>query len=213
MAQKIPLSPWEDVLDTPVVNRVMSVLTIFFYILCLPVDVLLGVPFRCYGRFLRTAPEGVEWVVIPGCGYDLPYQIGERLDAALRLYADCPRLHFFVSGTEEPGTDYSEPRYMAEYLAARGVPMAQIERDGEGFNTERTFVNAKKYGIRRCLAVSNDFHLLRCVDLARRLGLDACAYRVPFVNVLTHPYRWRYWVREKLAFYWGYLRTFTGKGV
>jgi len=213
VAQKISLSLWEDVLDTPVVNRVMSVLAIFFYLLCLPVDVLLGVPFRCCGRFLQTAPEGVGWVVIPGCGYDLPYEIGERLDAALRLYADCPHLRFFVSGTEELETDYSEPRYMAEYLAARGVPMDCITRDGKGFNTELTFVNAKKNGILRCMVVSNDFHLLRCVNLARRLGLDAFAYRVPIVNVLTHPYRWRYWVRDKLALYWGYLRRFTGKGV
>ena len=131
------------------------------------------------------------------------------LDAAIRLYADCPCLHFFLSGTERPGADYSEPRYMAEYLAARGVPPERILRDGEGFNTRLTFENAKKNGIRRCVVLSNDFHLLRCVDTARRLGLDAYAYRVPFVNVLSHPYRWRYWVREKLALYWGYFRSLT----
>ena len=197
---------WEDVLDTPVVNRVMSLLAVIFYLVCLPVDFLLGIPFRCFGRFQRTAPEGIEWAVIPGCGYVLPYEIGERLDAALRLYTDCPRFRFFLSGTERPGTDYSEPRYMADYLTARGVPPENILRDGEGFNTRLTFENAKKHGIRRCMVLSNDFHLLRCVDTARRLGLDAYAYRVPYVNLLSHPYRWRYWVREKLAFYWGYLR-------
>ena len=101
---------------------------------------------------------------------------------------------------------------MEEYLAVRGVPPEHITRDGEGFNTERTFANAKNAGIYRCMILSNDFHLLRCVDTARRLGLDAYAYRVPFVNILARPYRWRYWAREKLAVYWGYLRRMTGKG-
>ena len=203
---------WERTLDTPVVNRLMSLFAYVFYFACLPVDLLAGTLFRCFGRFRRDAPEGIEWAVIPGCGYMPPEEINERLDAALRLYDRCPRLRFFLSGTERPGTDYSEPRYMADYLAARGIPPERILRDGEGYNTRLTFVNAKKQGIGRCMVLSNDFHLPRCVDTARRLGLDAYAYRVPFVNLLSHPYRWRYWVREKLALYWGYLRSLTGGG-
>ena len=85
-------------------------------------------------------------------------------------------------------------------------------RGGEAFSTLDALLAARPVLRVGCSYWHIRDVLLRCVDTARRLGLDAYAYRVPFVNVLSHPYRWRYWVREKLALYWGYFRSLTGRG-
>ena len=155
---------------------------------------------------------------------------GRELDSSVKQAAE---LSFVEEETETiqvatPAPD--ELQLLKEYIEEHNIKN-KCEEDLDAFNSPlgrlwllefHTMKKQKKYkgcvcqlsdGIRRCMVVSNDFHLLRCVNLARRLGLDAFAYRVPIVNVLTHPYRWRYWVRDKLALYWGYLRRFTGKGV
>ena len=91
-------------------------------------------------------------------------------------------------------------------MRQHGVPTENIFRDGKGFNTAETFKNLWRMKISHAVIVTSDFHLLHCIDTARLYGVDAYGLRVPIVNPASHPYRWRYWFREKPAQYWGYVR-------
>ena len=183
----------------------MCAVTFAIYLLTLPLDVLLGVPFRCLPRLVKKIPPQVEWAVVMGCGYDIsPNLLNSRLETALQLYRQCPTIKFLLSGTDNE--KYPEPRYMKNYLRQHGIPTENLFCDGKGFNTAETFKNVRRMKIARALIVTSDFHLLRCVDTARLYGVDAYGRAVPLVNPATHPYRWRYWFREKLAHYWGYGR-------
>ena len=183
----------------------MCAVTFAVYLVTLPLDLLLGIPFRCLPRLVKKIPPEIDWGIVMGCGYDVsPNALHARLDTALQLHKQCPNIKFMLSGTE--AGDYSEPRYMEKYLRQRGVPAEKIFRDGKGFNTAATFKNARRFGIARAVIVTNDFHLLRCVDTARLYGLEAYGFVVPFEGFALRPYRWRYWLREKLAHYWSYVR-------
>ncbi len=183
----------------------MCAVTFGIYLLCLPLDVLLGIPFRCFPRLVKIVPPEIEWAIVMGCGYEIsPNALNARLETALRLHKLCPNIKFLLSGTE--AGDYPEPSYMENYLRQRGIPAEKIFLDGKGFNTAETFKNALRFGIARAVVVTNDFHLLRCVDTARLYGLEAYGFVVPFEGSALRPYRWRYWLREKLAHYWGYGR-------
>lgn len=184
----------------------MCAVTFVVYLVTLPIDLLLGIPFRCFPRLVKKVPPEIDWGIVMGCGYDISTNaLHARLDTALQLYKQRPNIRLMLSGTESD--DYSEPRYMENYLRERDFPAEKIFRDGKGFNTAATFKNARRFGIDRAVIVTNDFHLLRCVDTARLYGLQAYGYVVPPVEKRTlRPYRWRYWLREKLAHYWGYGR-------
>ena len=182
----------------------MCAVTAAVYLVTLTLDVFIGMPFRCLPRLVKKIPPQVEWAVVMGCGYDVPNMLNGRLDTAIQLHRQCPTVKFLLSGTE--GGNYSEPRYMENYLRQHGVPTENIFRDGKGFNTAETFKNLRRMKISRAVIVTSDFHLLRCIDTARLYGVDAYGLRVPIVNPASHPYRWRYWFREKPAQYWGYVR-------
>lgn len=182
----------------------MCAVTFAVYLVTLPLDLLLGIPFRL-ARLVKKVPPEIEWGIVMGCGYDVsPNALHARLDTALQLHKQRPNIKFLLSGTE--AGDYPEPSYMENYLRQRGVPAEKIFLDGKGFNTAETFKNARRMGITRAVVVTNDFHLLRCVDTARLYGLAAYGFVVPFEGAALRPYRWRYWLREKLAHYWSYVR-------
>ena len=182
----------------------MCAVTFGVYLVTLPLDLLLGIPFRCLPRLVKKLPPQIEWAIVMGCGYEISTNaLNARLDAALHLHKKFPAIKFFLSGTE--AGDYPEPSYMKKYLRQRNVPAEKIFCDGRGFNTAATFKNARRFGITRAVVVTNDFHLIRCVETARLYGLDAYGFVAP-VKKNVNPYRWRYWLREKLAHYWGYGR-------
>lgn len=202
---KLPPLDFDKLRCGRLTDWLMCAVTFGLYLVTLPLDVLLGIPLRCLPRLVKVVPPEIEWAIVMGCGYDVsPNALHARLDMALRLHKQCPKIRFMLSGTE--AGDYPEPSYMEKYLRQRGVPAEKIFLDGRGFNTAKTFKNARRFGIVRAVVVTNDFHLLRCIDTARLYGVEAYGFVVPVEGKALCPYRWRYWLREKLAHYWGYGR-------
>ena len=183
----------------------MCAVTAAVYLVTLPLDVLIGIPFRCFSRVVKNIPPQIDFAVVMGCGYDIsPNMLNSRLDTALQLHRQFPAIKFLLSGTDDE--KYPEPLYMENYLRQRGVSPGNIFCDGKGFNTAETFKNLRRMKISRAVIVTSDFHLLRCIDTARLYGVDAYGWRIPLINPASHPYRWRYWLREKFAHYWGFGR-------
>lgn len=198
------LPHYEDIFNTPFQNLVMVAVTAAVYLIFLPIDLIVGKFFWCYNRITEKIPKNVEWCIILGCGYIETGMINLRLDTALKLHEENPDVKFFISGTDE-GENYSETRYMTNYLRERGLDTDLMHCDGRGFSTIATFLNAKNFGIRRAAIVTSDFHLIRCVIFARMLGIDAYGYPT---KLIFRRYRWRYWLRDKFSFYWNLPKIF-----
>jgi uncharacterized SAM-binding protein YcdF (DUF218 family) len=70
----------------------------------------------------------------------------------------------------------SEPRLMADLMAAHGVPASALVLDEAGVTTRATIASLRKLrgeNWRRILAVSSPFHLFRIVEESRRHGIEA----------------------------------------
>lgn len=99
-----------------------------------------------------------------------------RLQAALDLYETGVVTRILVSG-DNSREGYNEPTFMMEDLVALGVPADHIQRDFAGFRTLDSVIRAKKvFGLDGFVAVSQEFHCLRAVYLAREAGIDAVGY-------------------------------------
>lgn len=96
-----------------------------------------------------------------------------RIETAAALFKSGRIRHLLVSGAKS-GVYYNEPRDMKAALMARGVPESAITCDFDGVRTLDSVVRAKEgFGLRRCVIVSDGWHVPRALFIARKIGLDA----------------------------------------
>lgn len=97
----------------------------------------------------------------------------DRLDCGYNLYKKKKANKIVVSG--DHGTkEYDEVNAMRRYLQAKGVPRSDIFMDHAGFDTYDTIYRAKDvFLIKKPIIVSQKYHTLRAVYIARKLGLKA----------------------------------------
>ena len=104
-------------------------------------------------------------------------ELAARLQTALALYRAGRTGKIIVSGMVRD--DYDEPRAMAAWLAARGVPASDIIADGGGHRTAATMADAAALGVRSALIVTQEYHLPRALYFARHAGIDALGVPAP----------------------------------
>jgi SanA protein len=124
------------------------------------------------------------------------WELRQRLATGLALYEAGRVERVIVSGLVRPG--YDEPHGMAGWLAARGVPPADIVVDVEGHRTAASMASAVRLGFRSVLVVSQAYHLPRALYFARRAGVDAVGVVAPFARGSLVSVA-RVYVRETLA--------------
>lgn len=87
-----------------------------------------------------------------------------RLDEAIHVYQQGFAPCILVSGGKGK-EGYSEPRVMADYLIAHGIPKQVISEDEEGFNTRATARNTLQYmrdhHLKSVIIVTQYFHIPR----------------------------------------------------
>ena len=134
---------------------------------------------KAYGSGYQRSATGVPvepLAIVFGAGVtgDEPTNfLARRLEVALSLYRHGKVAKLLVTG-DRAGPDYDEPRVMAAYLTARGVPADRIVQDPAGFDTWESCVRAKQvYGVTAATLVTQDFHLPRALLLCRSAGIDA----------------------------------------
>ncbi len=119
-----------------------------------------------------------------------------RMDAAAQLYQAGKVRHFILSGDNHIAT-YDEPSDMKAALIARGIPESAITLDYAGFRTLDSVVRCKEvFGQESVIIVSQEFHNLRAVFIARNKGIDAVAYNARSLSRRDSP---KTWLREYLA--------------
>lgn len=111
----------------------------------------------------------------------------KRLDIALTYINDNPRTKIVVCGGQGKDESATEASVMAEYLISNGVEASRIYIEDKSTRTAQQFVYANQVlPLGKTIVVTNDFHLLRSLMLAKRSGfsdVSGLAAPVSFTNM------------------------------
>lgn len=100
-------------------------------------------------------------------------QLQNRLDKGIELYKIGKVEKLLMSG-DNRFFEHNEPKIMADYAAARGVPREDIVMDFAGRRTYDSIYRAKHiFCIDKAIIVSQYYHLDRAIFLSKHIGLDA----------------------------------------
>ncbi|GAB6173743.1 ElyC/SanA/YdcF family protein [Paradesulfitobacterium aromaticivorans] len=97
----------------------------------------------------------------------------DRLDTALEVHAQS-KAKFLVSG-DHGRTTYNEVNSMKKYIMDKqNIPNQDIFMDHAGFSTYESLYRAKEiFGVNKVVIVTQRYHLMRAIYIARNLGLEA----------------------------------------
>ena len=124
--------------------------------------------------------DGLDYVIVLGAqmrqnGPSIVLQY--RLDKAIEYLNDNPDTICIVSGGQGKNEPWSEAQGMAQYLKTQGIDENRIRLENQSLTTEQNVTNSQKLmeegasvGI-----VTNDFHVFRAKQIAKKYGLkDVC---------------------------------------
>lgn len=97
-----------------------------------------------------------------------------RLDEAVEYLEDNPKTICIVSGGQGANEPYSEAEGMAQYLKEQGIDASRILLEDKSLNTEQNMEYSRaliKDGASVGI-ITNDFHLFRAKQIARKYGPD-----------------------------------------
>jgi SanA protein len=139
----------------------------------------------------------------------------ERLDKAIETGTARRDLIFLLTGGED------EVEVMKNYLLANSTcSESRILCDGRGYTTYQSLCHAKeKFGIDAAMAVSNSFHLPRCVFIGRMAGMKIWGVEIPPKNMdrrrryeeYESVARIKAWLQARLLGWLRPLREFTNR--
>jgi len=134
------------------------------------------------GGTVDTATYTEDAVIVLGAGLrgDRPsLTLRNRLDCALDYYEKNPDCVIVVTGGQGQGEDITEALAMERYLVAHGVPEEKIIKEElststyENFENARLLLSERFFGDYSAVIVTNDFHILRAVSTAEKVGFDS----------------------------------------
>jgi uncharacterized SAM-binding protein YcdF (DUF218 family) len=152
----------------------------------------------------QTRPAGA--IVVLGAaqyvGHPSPV-LRARLDHAISLWNRGLAPILIVTGGRGTGDTTSEAAVSRRYVAQRGVPVRAILLETEGRTTSQSMAGVAalmgSQNRRDVLLVSDPFHMLRLVILARRHGLEPFASPTPTSPIAASPIeRWKYALGESV---------------
>ncbi len=101
------------------------------------------------------------------------WMLNDRLAEACELYNNAKADKILVSG-DHGRKDYDEVNAMKKFLMQKGVPAQNVFMDHAGFNTYESLYRARDvFQVKRVIIVTQRYHLMRAVFVARELGLEA----------------------------------------
>lgn len=151
-------------------------LTVFYFS-------FLVLSFVVYSVFIQIMPHRMQfdYIVIHGCGLAggerMTKLLSDRVDKAIEIYRKCRVKPVIIpSGGQGGDEKLSEAQAMKDYLLAHGVPDEQILLEDRSATTRENLLNSKalidaRGGKKRTALVSSNYHIYRCLRLAREVGL------------------------------------------
>lgn len=138
-----------------------------------------------------------EYVIVLGAhieGICVTNSLRRRLDKAIDYAKRYPDVKIIVSGGQGKGEDITEAEAMKTYLVERGIPSCHIWEENRSKTTRENLQYSAAFLPGREAAVgivTNNFHIYRAKQYARRLGyqnpigISAGCNRVLLPNYLT----------------------------
>ncbi len=105
-----------------------------------------------------------------------------RIDAAVELYQK-GKIKYIIASGDNRRKYYNEPKKMKTDLIKRGIPADRIYTDYAGFRTFDSVIRSKEiFGQNKITVISQRFHNLRALFIAKHFGIDAVAYNAQEVR-------------------------------
>lgn len=131
--------------------------------------------------------------------------LADRVQTGVDLYKT-GRVEKLLMTGDNRFINYNEPKHMAEYAQAQGVPAENIVLDYAGRRTYDSCYRARHiFGVTDAILVSQAYHLDRALFTARHLGIDAIGVQA---DRRAYYSLWQWQVRETLATPLAWLEVF-----
>lgn len=140
-----------------------------------------------FSRFGEQAPSNADYCIVLGAQWNPkgPSMVLKmRLDAAAEYLKSSPRTVAVVSGGKGTDEVKAEADGMKEYLVAAGIEETRIFTENRSANTKENLMFSKNVieehngSIEqdRCVIITNNFHLFRATQIAKKQGYHAEGY-------------------------------------
>lgn len=139
--------------------------------------------FVVYSVFIQLMPHRMNfnYIIIHGCGLTdgdrMTRLLSNRVDKAIEIYRKCREKPIIIpSGGRGSDETISEAEAMRRYLVAHGVPKSSIVPEEVSATTRENLLCSKaiidaRAGGKKTALVSSNYHIYRCLRLARSVGL------------------------------------------
>lgn len=147
--------------------------------------------FVVYSIFIQVMPHKMNfnYVIIHGCGLlggdRMTKLLSNRVDKAIEIYQRCAIKPFIIpSGGQGPDEQISEAQAMGDYLREHDIPQDHIILEDQSATTQENLANSKaiidaRDGTKKTALVSSNYHVYRCLRLAKEVGLPCTGIGAP----------------------------------
>ena len=98
--------------------------------------------------------------------------LADRLDVAVQYLNENPETKVVVCGGQGEDESATEASVMAKYLIDKGIDANRVYQEDKSRRTAEQFIFANKVlPLGKTVVVTNDFHILRSIMLAKRSGI------------------------------------------
>ena len=98
--------------------------------------------------------------------------LADRLDVAVQYLNENPETKVVVCGGQGEDESATESSVMAKYLIDKGIDANRVYQEDKSRRTAEQFIFANRVlPLGKTVVVTNDFHILRSIMLAKRSGI------------------------------------------
>ena len=158
----------------------LCVLFIGFSVFYFSFLILLFVLYMIYFQYVPHRYD-FEYIIIHGCGLlngdQVSKLLSNRIDKAIDVFhKGKDKAYLIASGGKGGNETISEAEAIARYLKEKGIPEEKILLESRSVSTEENLAFSKQIieargGSRRIALVSSNYHIFRCVRLARNMKI------------------------------------------
>ncbi|PXY99392.1 YdcF family protein [Gilliamella apicola] len=125
--------------------------------------------------------------------------LADRLDVAVQYLNENPETKVVVCGGQGEDESATEASVMAKYLIDKGIDANRVYQEDKSRRTAEQFIFANRVlPLGKTVVVTNDFHILRSIMLAKRSGIhDVSGLSAPLA--LNNGDKYVALIREPLA--------------
>lgn len=136
----------------------------------------------CVFGTLNNATYNERYVIVLGAGLngtEPTLALQSRLDATVDYMNRNTDAVAIVSGGQGTGETITEAEAMENYLISKGIASGRILREEQATSTYENFALSKNYVDGSCVFITNEFHVLRSLQMAKMNGIDAAHIGAP----------------------------------